>query len=60
MALVKNTDSSQHSMKYIWYLPQKGKYPLCILFYSPDKLQDGNIPWVAWLLYHIMLSDLII
>ena len=29
-ALMKILMFSTHSMKYIWYSPQKSKYPLCI------------------------------
>ena len=28
---------STHSMKYIWYSPQKSKYPLFLYFYSCSK-----------------------
>ena len=34
----ETTDISTHSMKYIWYSPQKSKYPLFILFLAVNPV----------------------
>ena len=42
IALVKILMFSTHSMKYIWYSPQKSKYPLYITTGKRDKVDRGG------------------
>ena len=53
---------STHSIKYIWYSPQKSKYPLCIIEFFPNcKGSNFDIHiWVQLLGFnHNLVTELI-